>query len=272
MSSRSLNIVLWVIAVIVTLSLVIYQRATGPTYPVRGKVEIGNEVIKYKLIRTFGGSDDAPVKVIVENQDVEGSVKLKRYKSHDQWTTTPMFRSGNELIAMIPGQPAAGKVEYQITLHHNGNDYKLTEQPIIIRFKGVVPQSILVPHIFFMFMSLMFSVRVGLEIFIRRKDTEYYSRVVLITLFIGGLILGPIVQKYAFDAYWTGWPFGTDLTDNKTAVAFLFWLVAWLVLRKNPNNKLWPTIAVITMLAVYAIPHSMFGSEIDHTKVEQIQE
>jgi hypothetical protein len=272
MKGKSLNIILWVIAVVITLSLVIYQRATGPTYPVKGSVNIGDEEVKFKLIRTFGGSDDAPVKIIVENEDVEGSITLRRYKSHDDWSTNPMYRSGNELIAMIPGQPAAGKVEYYITLHHAGKDYVLTEDPLIIRFKGVVPRSVLMPHIFFMFISLLFSVRVGLEILFRRKDTKYYTKVVLITLFIGGLILGPIVQKYAFDAYWTGWPFGHDLTDNKTLAAFIFWLVAWFVLRKKPENKLWPAIAVIVMLAVYAIPHSMFGSEIDHTKTEQIQE
>ena len=38
------------------------------------------------------------------------------------------------------------------------------------------------------------------------------------TLGLGGMILGPIVQKYAFGAYWTGIPFGHDLTDAKNLV------------------------------------------------------
>jgi hypothetical protein len=32
---------------------------------------------------------------------------------------------------------------------------------------------------------------------------------------------------------------------------------------------LWPTLAIIGMLAVYLIPHSVLGSEIDHTKAEK---
>jgi hypothetical protein len=51
MSDSTKNAILWLIAIIVTVSLVIYQKATGPTYPVKGKVEISGEIIKYKLIR-----------------------------------------------------------------------------------------------------------------------------------------------------------------------------------------------------------------------------
>ncbi|RLD46076.1 MAG: hypothetical protein DRI88_08000, partial [Bacteroidetes bacterium] len=99
-------------------------------------------------------------------------------------------------------------------------------------------------------------------------DGRFFVGVTLITLFVGGLILGPVVQKFAFGAYWTGWPIGHDLTDNKTAFTFIFWLIAWFVLRKNPANRVWPIVATIMMLAVYVIPHSVMGSEIDHTKTE----
>jgi len=58
------------------------------------------------------------------------------------------------------------------------------------------------------------------------------------------------------------------LTDNKTVVTFIFWLIAWFVLRKKPMNRVWPIIATVVMLAVYFIPHSVLGSEIDHTKTE----
>ena len=126
--------------------------------------------------------------------------------------------------------------------------------------------AILGPHIFFMFFSLLFGLRVGLEVFFRNVDTKYYIGIVLITLVIGGLILGPIVQKFAFGEYWTGWPFGHDLTDNKTLFTFIFWVIAWFVLRKKPENRVWPLIAVFSMLLVYLIPHSVLGSEIDHTK------
>ena len=83
--------------------------------------------------------------------------------------------------------------------------------------------------------------------------------------FFGGMILGPIVQKYAFDAYWTGWPFGHDLTDNKTLIAFIAWIIAYLRLRKNRNNRGWAIAASVILLLVYLIPHSMFGSQLDYS-------
>ncbi len=266
MSNKGKNILLWIIAIVLTVGLVIYQRSTGPTYPLNGSISIGDELIKYKLIRTFGGDKDALVEIEIENNEISGTITQKRFKSYDDWMTTDMVRENGMLIGIIPNQPAAGKVEYIIKLNSNGKIYVLNEEPVVIRFKGAVPRAVLIPHIFFMFMSLLFALRVGLEIFFRKVDTKYYTGIVTITLLFGGLIFGPIVQKYAFDAYWTGWPFGHDLTDNKTLFVFIFWVIAWFVLRKKPENKLWPTLAVIAMLLVYAIPHSVLGSEIDHTK------
>ncbi len=266
MNDKNKNILLWIIAIILTVGLVIYQRSTGPTYPVRGEVTIDGEIIKYKLIRTFGGDKDALVKIETDNSKISGTITQKRYKSYDEWSTTDMFYDEGKLTGIIPNQPPAGKVEYTINLYSNGKTYVLTDEPVVIRFKGAVPMAVLSPHIFFMFFSMLFALRTGLELFFRRIDTRYYTGVVLVTLFFGGLILGPIVQKFAFGAYWTGWPFGHDLTDNKTLFVFIFWVIAWFVLRKKPKNRLWPLLAVAAMILVYSIPHSVMGSEIDHTK------
>jgi uncharacterized BrkB/YihY/UPF0761 family membrane protein len=86
-------------------------------------------------------------------------------------------------------------------------------------------------------------------------------------LVVGGLVLGPIVQKYAFDAYWTGWPFGTDLTDNKTAAAFLSWLIVWRYVGRSKQPWKWVLGAAVVTLAVFLIPHSMFGSQLDYSKL-----
>jgi hypothetical protein len=121
-----------------------------------------------------------------------------------------------------------------------------------------------------MFLAMLFSSRTGIEAMIKGANTYRYTIWTVVLLFFGGLVLGPIVQYYAFGAYWTGWPFGGDLTDNKTLLAFIVWIIAFFKLRKNPENRLWPIIASIVMLLVYLIPHSVLGSEIDHTKVPKI--
>lgn len=268
MKNKGKNRGLWVAAILITLALVIYQRSTGPTYPLKGDVEIAGETISFKLLRTFVIENNAPVDIKVENKEVTGVFTYKRYKSNDEWQSVEMKRDGDFLKAEIPHQPSAGKVEYKVELIHNGKTVQLSEEPVVLRYKGAVPRPVLIPHIFFMFFSMLFGLRAGLEALFGGDDNKYYVGVVLFTLTLGGLILGPIVQKYAFDAYWTGWPFGTDLTDNKTAFIFIFWLIAWFMVRKNAMHRVMVFVATLFMIGVYIIPHSAFGSEIDHTKIE----
>jgi len=267
--SKKKNAMLWIVAIVLTLSLVIYQRATGPTYPVSGDKVVENETIHFKFLRTQGGTVDAPVEIEVEDQSITGQLTFKRYKSFDDWTTVEMKRKGDKLVSSLPNLPAAGKMEYTVVLIKNGKEYQLNDEPVVLRYKGEVPLPILVPHIFFMFIAMLFAWRAFLEALFKGSDNLYLTKIILITLGIGGLILGPIVQKYAFDAYWTGWPFGTDLTDNKTLATFIFWLIAWFRLRKKPESRTWVFVAFVVMIATYIIPHSTLGSEIDYTKQEK---
>ncbi|MGA7306529.1 MAG: hypothetical protein WBW88_16750, partial [Rhodothermales bacterium] len=82
-------------------------------------------------------------------------------------------------------------------------------------------------------------------------------------------IMGPIVQNYAFGEYWTGFPFGYDLTDNKTLIMWLCWVVAAGVLRfgrikREVIQRGLVLAAAVVMVAVYLIPHSLRGSEYDY--------
>ena len=126
----------------------------------------------------------------------------------------------------IAHQHAAGKVQYQVFINDTIRNLKqaITPEPILIRYKGVVPDFVLIIHVIFMFGAMLLAARTAFSAFAKADDTYKLTLWTVAFLFIGGLILGPIVQKYAFDAYWTGWPFGTDLTDNKTIVALLVWV------------------------------------------------
>jgi hypothetical protein len=259
----------WVFAVIFTIVIAEYQKMTGPTYPVSGKTTINNKEIKYKLIRTAENENDAEISLNVPDQSVTGTINYKRFKSKDSLTSVTMLRSGDKLVFMMPRLEAAGKMMYDITLQRGDEQVKLAGKdgkPVVMRFKGHVPLYILIPHILCMFLGLLFSTRTAIEALIKGTRTYKYALLTLLFLIPGGLILGPIVQKFAFGAYWTGWPFGHDLTDNKTLIMVLAWVVAAIKLRKDPQNRIWPVIAAAMVLVVYLIPHSLLGSEIDYTK------
>lgn len=263
MSLKWKSIFFWILSFLLMLSLSVYQRLTGPTKPLRGKVNAGNSEISYKLIRTWGKESGAQITIQVPDESIQGVFTYKRFKSHDDWDTLSMERKGGDLIAELPQLPPAGKMMYHIILSDNEKDILLNAEPAVLRYKGHVPDAVLIPHIIFMFLAMMFSMRTGFEAIFIRKNTFRLAIWTASLLFIGGLILGPVVQKYAFDAYWTGWPLGNDLTDNKTIVAFIFWLIAVLTLRKSRQNRFWPVLAACMLLAVYIIPHSVLGSEID---------
>jgi len=266
-------VILWFIAFTLTIAAAVYQRATGPTYPISGSIEIKGENIDYKLIRSSEIEDASAYTIMkfVASDNIEGEYKYRRFSSYDDWKYKKMERIGDTLVMKFPHLvELAGKYEYQVKFVSGDNYYYLTEEPIKIRYKGIVPDYILIPHIFFMFLAMLFSTRTGIAaIFRERKSTLIYTKLTIIFLLIGGLILGPLVQKFAFDAYWTGWPFGTDLTDNKTIVAFLFWILAWFMLRKHSKRShLYPILASLVLMAVYMIPHSAMGSQYDYTKYQ----
>ena len=113
---------------------------------------------------------------------------------------------------------------------------------------------------------VLFSTRAGLECLLPQPQLKNYIYWTIALLSIGGLILGPIVQNYSFGQYWTGWPFGKDLTDNKTALIVLMWVVAAIALRRFKNPKRWTIAAAVITMVVYLIPHSVLGSELDYSK------
>lgn len=265
-----LSISLWLIAFLITAASAVYQRLTGPTYPMDGTIEISGSEVNYELLRSHGGDGDQPVVVTATDTSISGVLVYRRYPTDDSWIRMEMKREGNDLVSQLPHQPPAGKLEYYVQFRKGGYTVNLPgDESVVTRFKGAVPNSVLIVHVFLMFIGMLFSARVGLETF--RKEAKLKNNVIVTTIliFIGGMIMGPVVQKYAFDAYWTGFPFGTDLTDNKTLIALIVWLIALWGVLKNYKPRLLTLAAALVTFVVFMIPHSMLGSELDYSEMDE---
>ncbi len=272
--NRWKTILLWVVTAVITLSSVVYQRATGPTHPASGQISLHENSISYSLLRSYNSGENMPISIKVPSEQIEGKVLWKRYKTNDPVTATPMEYKNDQLYAVLPTQPPAGKLEYQVLLEYGEEHVIIPDEPAVMRYKGAVPGGVLLPHILFMFIAMFMASRVMLGAVIA-EPMKWKVYLTVAFLFVGGLILGPIVQKYAFGAYWTGWPFGEDLTDNKTLVAFLVWLPAlWFMHKENGKKRArwWLLFAGIIMFAVYLIPHSMRGSELKYEEIDAIEQ
>jgi hypothetical protein len=263
------KITFWLLAFLITASTAVYQRLTGPTYPIDGSAEIGRYAVEYTLPRGYSGDGDAEVVLLTDNPLAQAVLHYKRYKSPEIFEKVDFTHSEDGLTAGLPHQPPAGKLEYYVELI-DGDNSEIVPGPetVVIRFTGGVPSLFLGLHIFFIFFGMLFANRTGLEAITIRAKTRNLTLWTTILLFIGGMIFGPVVQKYAFGALWTGVPFGWDLTDNKTLIFVLIWIITLWRHRINKSPRYFVLAAFVITLIMYLIPHSIMGSELDYTTGE----
>jgi hypothetical protein len=116
---------------------------------------------------------------------------------------------------------------------------------------------------------LLFSIGIGALLAALPVTADYrkLANWTALFVFVGGFILGPLVQKFAFGVFWSGVPLGFDLTDNKTFIAMAGWLVALFLMRKGRPARAGVVAAAVLLLVVYSIPHSVLGSELDYSKL-----
>ncbi len=258
---------LWFLAVIITLATAVYQRMTGPTHPLRVKAQVEGVDLKFRLPRSAETTRDAEI-AIPAPEPLEGHLEYMRFKTDDPWRRVELGRRGGKLVAFLPKQPSAGKLAYRVFLGGGWADEAVSgKTPVIIRFKDPVPIWLIIPHVIVIFGAMLCSTAAGLAALGRKRDPGRLALWAAGLLFVGGFILGPLVQKYAFGVYWSGFPFGTDLTDNKTAVAFLFWIAALVAGRKGRPARGWVVTAAVVTLIIFLIPHSLLGSELDYSKM-----
>ena len=264
---RSRVVLLWLAAIAITVGSAAWQRRTGPSYPIRGTATLSGESIPYRLLRSQITGEALPVRIRA-SAAIRGEVLWRRYPSNEVLRREVLARHGEELTFDLPPQPPAGKLEYFVHLTNGLESVELPPQTVVprkgavARFKGAVPAHVLVPHIAAMFFGMLFSNAAALSALARRSQSLRQAWMAFALLAVGGLLLGPAVQKYAFDAWWTGWPFGHDLTDNKTAVAVVAWGIALLLSRGGRTARVAIVVAAVVTLAVFIVPHSMFGSEL----------
>lgn len=273
---------LWTLAFIITIAAAMYQRHSGPTYPVKMDVTVNGRKYSLRLVRSMALNERPEVKLSINDTTVRAKLFFRRFRSSEEYQSADfhykvypvhsfimnrIFKMKEEkgFFAEVPQQPAAGKIQYYFEITDSGGSKTYCmDKPVVIRFKGDVPAIILLPHVLFMFAAMLFSTLCGLMGVIKYPLYRKYAVWTLITLIIGGMILGPLVQYFAFGELWTGIPFGWDLTDNKTLIALLFWVLA-VMMNRNHETPVYTIIASVVLLLVYSIPHSLFGSELDYS-------
>jgi hypothetical protein len=256
----------WLLAFSITAASAVHQRMTGPTHPVRGKATFSTGEVSFRLPRSAEINSDCEVGLEVPDAEVSGRLFYQRFKTDDPWTEVAMARREKRLVGFLPKQPMAGKLAYKVVLTDRGKDVSLSgDETVVLRFKGPVPAALLLAHVLVIFAAMLFSTRAGIAALDRKSDPRQLAVWTAVLFFAGGFILGPLMQKFAFDTWWTGFPLGRDLTDSKTLFAMLAWVVALVAGRGSGKNRGWVLAASVLTLIVFLIPHSLLGSELRYS-------
>jgi hypothetical protein len=96
------KVIFWILAVVISLAAMVYQKLTGPTYPKEYKFARNGSEYSISLPRSHGGETDCPVEMEL-TRDFEGKIIWRRFPTEEPWDTQKMWSSG--LRAMSPPGP-----------------------------------------------------------------------------------------------------------------------------------------------------------------------
>jgi len=146
----------------------------------------------------------------------------------------------------------------------------------LIKYKGEVSVTVLVLHILCMFAAFFYIIEAifgAFAMLIMGEEKEFtvaQTRWVLLFSFLGGVPLGFVLNRQRFGPIWEAFPFGTDITDNKTQLVIIFWIIvaalSWksFTCRRTGRDAVSPgvyatavIIASVLSLFLYLVPHSL---------------
>jgi len=283
------------ICILLTIILFVVSRYFGPNREFTVSARLGEISLEHEAPRSVeyavpGGEARASADIRVLGRVVieatarpapatteEVPLLLRaRLKGTKGWEIYPL----DEIVAgdngaahlrfVLPGFPWTSRVYYQFVTPESNGSHRVVltcddGEPMMIKFKGPVPAVVLIPHILLMFAGICLLMRCmwGAVDLIRDSarahTTARFAWWAFAAMFIGGVPIGFMMNYYAFDVIWEAVPFGSDITDNKTQVALIFWGLAAIFLTRRPGRHagIFAVGAGALSLGMYLIPHSL---------------
>ncbi|HPC11367.1 MAG TPA: hypothetical protein PK112_04625, partial [candidate division Zixibacteria bacterium] len=149
-------------------------------------------------------------------------------------------------------------------------------RPFVMKYVGHVPTWLLLTHIALMFATVYFVVIGALHgARLTGGGTDVFPMaraygIAALCAFLGGYPFGIPMNWFTFGTTWEGVPFGTDATDNKTQLLFVYLLLVVFaafgsLTRRRVGRDAYPprvlgwlgVLGFAVMLGIYLIPHSI---------------
>lgn len=263
----------YILALVLTIVLLGIARRTSTRHEETLHATVDGTTITHKTVtENFG---DGPIIDVKAANTADLAAIVVFYEPNSPRISQEMTPTAEGFTTRLPSLPKGHKWFYHIEISKNGNTAAAlpADRDQFIKFKGHVTPLILIPHIFCMFATIFFgalTVFTAFDLTRGRGNPRASVRFLLLTAifaFIGGFPLGYAVAYQAFGVGWGGIPIGWDITDNKTVILFLFWLItlllAWRGLsgRKMAiSNRTYAALAALSFIVTFItflIPHSI---------------
>lgn len=286
-----MKILKYLIAFLLTILMLYITRTNS-----RGQSEFltyteNNYTFEYNTVPKGTELETSQIPVVIKGDLSAGETVLFRHNKDnaipkgnlDQYLVDTMNFSPekNQYTIEMPAGTRGGRFYYYFEIADStgaplATMFEKEKEPFAFKFIGIVPIYVLVGHLLFIFATVYFIALATTDSFplITGKSTDVkpvakHITWAVILCFIGGYPIGWAMNWFAFNGFWEGIPFGTDATDNKTQLLFVYivfaMLAMWGSLRGNPKKDLYSPktsgwlgiISFLVMLAIYLIPHSI---------------
>jgi hypothetical protein len=269
--------------ILITLVIFVVARRISKNRPEEIEMTAGGVRITHTTVFEHVGPGQPEIVLNVEPHTELDAGVIFRAPREEAFDTVGMSEiSDGVWSARLPAGRKGDRLEYGFSIPRVGEPGSGTAAQAgqrdyyLIKYKGEVSVTVLVLHILCMFAAFFFIIESMLGAFAiltKGEDKEFtvaQTRWVLLFTFLGGVPLGFVLNSQRFGPIWEGFPFGTDITDNKTQLIIIFWIIitaiSWksFVCRRTGRDIAGPgvfatavIIASVLSLVLYLVPHSL---------------
>lgn len=289
-----------VLAVVLTAALLYVASINSRGRPEAYSQTHNDYTLQMTTVPKAYETDTARIVTYFQGPFEPGVHPVLRHAKFGQDATTPLYLYNTtplELIDSLTGRYQylmkaglkGGRFLYYFQIRDNVGglraEFLHDDGPFVTKYIGHVPTWIVISHIFLMFATVFFVVIGAIEGArlisgsgsVGSVAKAYFAAA--ICAFLGGYPFGFPMNWYTFGTIWEGVPFGTDATDNKTQLLFVYLLMVTasslgsLTKGKFGRDVFSPKVlgwlgalGFVVMLGIYLIPHSIqFSPELTKT-------
>ena len=217
-------------------------------------------------VNTDGDYDSLEVKLHYYRDSIFHTLTMKRMPDTDLFGVyVPGYLLGNRTYYYMEASDKSGN---RVVLPGSATDSFTSEYDYYkIRWEGKATFILLLLHIVLMVAALFLLIHAlyyAMCYLMNGEKAEHIIRAVnagIVAFFITGFPIGCVIEKQVLGNYWEGFPFGLDITDSKTLLILVLFVVFMYLQKKGKismKGYAWSVVInTVVTIVLFLLPHSL---------------